>query len=128
MTGKPRKTVTLSEEAKAILEKEDNASAVVTDLVEQYGRSGERGTAGLRLQRKHKARELEQALETVERLETELEDIDELIEEYEVERSDEWQQAKDALEHTPKDPENDAIKHWARKLNVTPEDLIDEIQ
>lgn len=128
MTGKPRKTVTLSEEAKAILDTEDNASAVVTDLVEQYGRSGERGTAGLRLQRKHKARELEQSLETVERLEAELEDIDELIEEFEVQRSDEWQDAKDALEHTPKDPENDAIKHWAQKLGITPEELIEELE
>jgi len=128
MSKKPRKTVTLSEQAKQILDKEDNASAVVTDLVEQYGRTGDRGTAGLRLQRKHKARELEQALETVERLERELEDIDELIREFEQDDEAEWEEARNALEDTPREPDNPAIQNWAQQLGVTPQELVRELE
>ena len=72
MSDKERRTVTLSPDANRTLEQEDNASAVVNDLVEQYARTGDRGAAGLKLRRKHKLNELEEARERVSRLESEV--------------------------------------------------------
>lgn len=131
MSDKERRTVTLSPDANRTLEQEDNASAVVNDLVEQYARTGDRGAAGLKLRRKHKLNELEEARERVSRLESEVKELTALIEEREDTEAAEWDTAREVLgriDDADLTPENDAVKTWAEKLGVTPTELIEEVR
>jgi len=131
MSDKKRRTVTLSSEADRVLEQEDNVSAVVTDLVEQYAQTGDRGSAGLKLQRKHKLDELEQAKETVDRLEREVNELTALIEERESQESSEWDEARETLGEIDErrlTTDNPAVQNWAEKLGVVPSELIEEIE
>lgn len=131
MSDKERRTVTLSPEADRALEQEDNASAVVNDLVEQYARTGDRGAAGLKLQRKHKLNKLEEARERVDRLESEVEELTALIEEREDAEGAKWEDARETLGGIDDEKltvENDAVNLWAEKLGVTPAQLIEEVQ
>lgn len=126
MSKKP-KTVTLDRENHEFLQEQDNASALVNDLVEQYRRNGDRGTVGLELQRKQKRREAKHAKQRAERLQEDVEELDALIREFERDHNAELAEARQALEATPKDPDNPAIKKWAKDLGMTPEQLLDEL-
>lgn len=127
MSNKKPKTMTFSEENYEFLQEQDNASALVDDLVEQYRRNGDRGTVGLELQRKQKEREARHAKERAERLQEDVNELDELIREFERDHSAELDAARDALEKTPKDPDNPAIQKWAKDLGMTPEELLDQL-
>ena len=130
MSDKERRTVTLSPEANRTLEQEDNASAVVNDLVEQYARTGDRGAAGLKLRRKHKINELEEARERVARLESEIEELAVLIEEREATQPD-WDDMREAIGNIdPKmiTPDNEAIDTWAEKLGVPASEVVEDLR
>jgi len=127
MSDKKRRTVTLEEENHEFLKQEDNASAVVNDLVDQYRRNGDRGTAGIDLQLKQKMRALEDKREEVKRLERDVEELEALRREFQREENAELQEARDVLANAPRDPENEAIQTWAKKLGLTPEELIEEL-
>lgn len=127
MSDKERRTVTLDAENDKILEESDNASAIVNDLVEQYRKNGDRGTAALELQREQKQRELKNAKRKVENLEQDIAELDALIREYQREEDAELQEAREKLAETPKEPDNPAIKSWAKDLGLTPEQLLDEL-
>lgn len=127
MSDKERRTVTLDAENDKVLEESDNASAIVNDLVEQYRKNGDRGTAALELQREQKQRELKNAKRKVENLEQDIAELDALIREYQREEDAELQEAREKLAKTPKEPDNPAIKSWAKDLGLTPEQLLDEL-
>ena len=127
MSNKKPKTMTFSRENYEFLQEQDNASALVDDLVEQYRRNGDRGTVGLELQRKQKEREARHAKERAERLEDDVQELDELIREFERDHTAELDAARNALEKTPKDPDNPAIQKWAKDLGMTPEELLDQL-
>jgi len=127
MTEKERRTVTLDPENDRVLEDSDNASAIVNDLVEQYRKNGDRGTAALELQREQKQRELKNAKRKVENLEQDIAELDALIREYQREEDAELQEAREKLAETPKEPDNPAIQSWAQDLGLTPEQLLDEL-
>ncbi|UBF23293.1 hypothetical protein M1M40_gp15 [Halorubrum tailed virus 29] len=131
MSDKERRTVTLSPQANRTLEQEDNASAVVNDLVEQYARTGDRGAAGLKLRRKHKLNELEEARERVARLESEVDELTALIDEREASEASEWDEAREALgalDDARLTAENPAVQNWSETLGVTPSELIEEVR
>lgn len=46
----------------------------------------------------------------------------------ELEKERLWEEAKDALEEVPKEPDNPAVKNWAGKLELTPTELIEELE
>jgi len=131
MSDKERRTVTLSTEANRVLDQEDNVSAVVTDLVEQYARTGDRGSAGLELQRKHKLNELEEAKETVSRLQTEIDELTTLIEERQAQETSKLEEARDALSGISGrqlTTDNPAVENWSEKLGVPPSELIEKLE
>lgn len=37
------------------------------------------------------------------------------------------EEAKESLKNTPRDPQNPAIKNWAKRLNMSPRELLDEL-
>jgi hypothetical protein len=127
MTRKKPKTVTLDPANHEFLQEQDNASALVNDLVEQYRRNGDRGTVGLELQREQKKREAKHARERAERLQNDVEELDALIREFERDERADLAEARDVLSGTPKDPNNPAVQRWAKDLGLTPQQLLDEL-
>jgi len=126
--AKETRTVTLDEENDAFLAEQDNASAVVNDLVTQYRQGGDRGTAALELQKSQKKRELRTHKQFVENLQQDVEELETLIREFEREESAELRQAREALEYVENDPENEAVKNWSKKLGMTPEELLEKVE
>jgi len=39
-----------------------------------------------------------------------------------------WEKAEQALEHTPLEADNPAVRNWSQKLNVTPDELIEALE
>jgi len=124
---KETRTVSLDEENDEFLANHDNASALVNDLVEQYRKTGNRGTTALELQKKQKERELEEQEARTDRLRQDVSELDAMIREFQREEDAELQEAKDALAETPRDAENPAIETWARDLGMTPSELLSEL-
>jgi len=127
MSDKKRKSITFDPDNYDFLSSHDNASALVRDLVEQYRTDGNREKAALKLRQEQKRREIEQARKEVDRLENDLKEITELIQEVEDNEADQWDEAVDALSNAPKEPDNPAIENWASKLGMTPTRLIEKL-
>ena len=126
--SKETRTVTLDEENDAFLAEQDNASALVNDLVTQYREGGDRGTVALELQKDQKKRKLDTHQRMVNNLQNDIAEIETLIREFKREESAELREARQALEHVPNDPENEAVKNWAKKLGKTPDELLSELE
>jgi len=130
-TNSRRTSITLSEEGYRFLKEQENSSALVRDLLTNYRLTGDRGTAGLELQLKHakeKKEERERRLEReIEMYERQIEEYEALIQQRNKKEDTEMQEARDALETTPRDPENPAIVRWSKQLGVAPEELIEEL-
>ena len=127
MSDKERKSVTLDPENKQFLDNEDNASAVVNRLVENYRVHGDAGTAALELQRQHREEQLKSARQDVEMYERHLAEVEERMRKYEKQENAELEKARDALAKTPKEPDNPAVTTWANKLGMTPGELLDRL-
>jgi len=127
MSDKKTKSVSLDAEVHDFLKQEDNASALVNDLVEQYRKGGDRHTAAIDLQIGQKERELEQAENKVSRLKHEIEELQSLKTTFEREENAELEAAIDALEGVPREPSNPAIENWAGNLGMTTAELIEEL-
>jgi len=76
------------------------------------------------MQIQQKRAELTEAENRVERLEQGLDELIELRNEMENQESTELQEARAALVGVPRDPTNPAIKNWASKLGMSPDQLI----
>lgn len=127
MSDKKPKSITFDEDNYEFLSNHDNASALVRDLVEQYRTDGNREKAALKLRQEQKQRELKSAREDVARLEADLEEITDLLTELKEIEDDSWEEAKEALEAVPLEPDNLAVKNWAKKLGMTPTKLIERV-
>ena len=128
MSDKKRKTFTLDPENYNALTDHDNASALVNDLVEEWRRGGDRGTAALRLNLRQKKREREIAKDRFEKLDDDVEELEALLAEFESQQTNDLDRAREALEDTPLEPDNPAIKKWSRDLGIEPTELIRELQ
>lgn len=128
MSDKERRTITLTPENESYLSNQNNASAIVDDLITQLREGGDKHTAAIDMQIEQQERELEEAQRKVERLERGLGELRELRAELSAEESVELEEARDALEGTPKEVDNKAVQHWAKKLGLTPEELLQQIQ
>lgn len=128
MTDRKRKTVTLEPANYQELQDSDNASAVVNDLVGQWRKTGARDTAGIELQIEHKERELKEARQTVARLEDELDDLRQMVDEFEATETDGLEEAREKLRGTELHPENPAVQNWSERLGIPPSKLIEEVR
>lgn len=66
-------------------------------------------------------RELAEERDELERLQQQLEGVDD-------EREQLLDEARSALENAPMDPDNDAVANWAKKVGMTPNRLIEELE
>lgn len=128
MSDKETRTVSLSPDNNDYLKNKDNASAVVDDLITQLREGGDRQTAVVDMQIEQQRREITEAKNRVERLEQGLDELLSLRQELQNEESAELQEARQALENTPKEPDNPAIQEWAKRLGMAPEELLQQLR
>lgn len=128
MSDSKPKSIRFDRDNYEYLSNHDNASALVRDLVKQYRTEGEPERAALKLRRKQKAAELDEARKKVNRLENDLAEIDALIEDMEAKDDIDIDEAADALENVPLERDNPAVENWAQKLGLTPTQLIDRLK
>jgi len=128
MTDRETRTVSLTPENDQYLKEQDNASAVVDDLITQLREGGDKETAVIEMQIEQQERELEEARRRVERLERGLGELKDLRDTLKSQESAELQQAREALSGTPKEATNDAVQHWAEKLGMAPDELVQQLR
>ena len=128
MSDSKPKSIRFDRDNYQYLSNHDNASALVRDLVEQYRTEGEPERAALKLRRKQKAAELEEARDKVRRLESDLADIDALITDMEAADDTNIDEAAEALEGVELDRDNPAVQNWSQKLSVTATQLIEGVE
>jgi len=127
MTDRETRTVSLTPENDQYLKEQDNASAVVDDLITQLREGGDKETAVIEMQIEQQERELEEARRRVERLERGLQELKELRNTIKSQESAELQQAREALADAPQEETNDAVQHWAEKLGMSPKELLQQL-
>jgi len=128
MTNKETRTVSLKPANNEFLSNHDNASALVDDLVTQYREGADRDTVALELQIEQKRRERRSAKKEVNRLDEDIAELERLKNEFQGSREDRLQEAKEVLSDVPREADNPAILNWAERLELTPTELIDELE
>lgn len=129
MTDKKRKAVSLDPVNHEFLSNQDNASALVNRLVEQYRTGGQKED----ILRKYR---LEQERAERESLRRQLELKEEMIDELKSTMTAEERQVArvvaDAVENidddVPADPSNPAIENWASKAGLPPEEFAERLE
>ncbi len=138
MSGeKERVAVTLSpENVEWLDERYNNRSAFIDDLLTQAkdgnGRADE-AVRELRIQQlEEEADDLEAKAESLKRqAERKRAKAEQLREENKVankQATAKLEEARDALQHTPLEPDNPAVEKWATDLGITPGELIEKLQ
>lgn len=129
MSEKVRTSVSLTQENKAYLDSEtNNRSAFINDLIDAHRKGkSDMDEVVARYRREQLEAERRKAQNTVERVESELETIDKQLAEKQAEKEDALDEAREVLADVPKEPENPAIQNWADDLDMTPEELLEEL-
>jgi len=128
MSDKETRTVSIDPENDDWLQNQDNASAVVNELVEQARKTGNIETAALDLQKRQKKRELELSRQKTQNLEQDIEEIEETKKQLSNYEDAKIEEAKEALPDGVDDPANPGVENWAAKLGMTPTELLNAIQ
>jgi len=128
MASKERRTFSLDEDNDEWLADQDNASAVVNRLVDQARQNGGTQGAAIDLNIEQKERELKNARQNVERLESEIEELRELRQQVTQQETADIERAREALAGAELNPSNPAVENWATKLEMTPAELVAELR
>lgn len=126
MVGKETKTVSLDPDNKRYLDKQDNASALVNDLVTQVREGGDKSTAVIQWQLHEKQKQKRATEEKLDRIENSIQELQQLKDGFQQVETDNLERAKELFDD-PTDPTDPAIQKWAKKCNMTPTELIEEI-
>jgi glutamate synthase domain-containing protein 2 len=118
-----RLSVSVSKDVYEYAQTKNNVSAYIQDLIEADMRGVNTKTIGLELQERTLEQEAQAALEKHERIENQLEEIREIRQNMQDEKTRALEQARENLNGVPREPTNIAIEHWAKKVGVTPEEL-----
>jgi len=123
-------TVNLDEENVEWLDAEtDNRSAFVNRLVTKAKEgSGEIDEAVAQFQREKLRRDREALQVQIEGIDKQLETIHERMEAAEGQKQASLESSIEALEGTPRDETNPAIQTHADRLNMSPADLVEELE
>lgn len=126
--SKERVTVSVDPEVASYLRQDAvNASGLVNNLVQKQmgGESSEAAMVKLRLEQVNS--EINQTKTTLESREVERKRLQNRLSEIQEANETELDEARDTLEEVPNDPENPAVQNWADKLEMTPEELLEEL-
>jgi len=129
VSGKKRVAVSLSEENVAwIDENYNNRSGFLDDLVTRAREGESQMDEVVARYRLEQLNAQESSVESrLESIQSQKERLREQLKSSEKETEALLSDAKQALEHTPKEPNNPAIKQWASDLGMTAQELIEEL-
>jgi len=113
----------------AYLDQKDNKSAYLRRLVEADMRGGKSvDYVGIQKQIETLERDAQDLAQREETKQQRAEELREFLETMEDRECAGLQDAKRKLSDTPREPDNPAIKKWAEKLGMTPEELCQELE
>ena len=125
--SKKRRSVSLSLDNDEFLSNHDNASALVDRLITEYRRGGSADSAMKRLRVKQVSAEIASMKSNLEHKQDELESLRADIKSESEIKQQKLTDAREQLQGVPRNTDNPAIKNWASKLSMTPEEFIDEL-
>jgi len=132
MSDKKRTSISIDSDVYRFLKQSDiNQSGLINELVKQYRDSDDRQVAALELRHEQKLAEAEELEERAERKFNEADEIKALLDDARSERTDELQQAVDALEDKPPsvlNPNSNPVEYWAEQVDMDPSELVEYIQ
>jgi len=129
MSDKVSTSITLEPKNREYLDREvNNRSAFINDLIEAHrqGKS-EIDEAIARYRREQLQSELNTVESRKEQIENELEIINKQVQKEEARKQEMLAEAKQKLSDIPHSPDNPAVENWADKLDMTPDELIQEL-
>lgn len=122
--------ITISEENREWLDENyNNRSAVINDLLTRARKGeGEIQRAVARYQKEQLERE-KATLETkMKSVEEQLETVDARLERDNQQKQTQLREAAQTLDGVPKEPTNPGVQRQAEKLDMTPQELLDELE
>jgi septal ring factor EnvC (AmiA/AmiB activator) len=131
--SKTRKTITVDAELARIVDERDefNLSGFVNACLEQHFAGDDATTpqqTALKTQIEQIEEQVSEAEQKRERLRKKRERLESKLEDMEDDEPELMAQAREKLEHTPKDPDNAAVQNWASKLGMSSEQLVEELE
>lgn len=132
MSEKKRTSISIDRDVYEFLKQpEVNQSGLINDLVKQYRDNNDRQVAALRLRYRHLIDEAEEAEERAEKKYDQAEEIKQLLDEAEEAENDGLARAREALsgiDFDEADSDNPAVENWARKLDMTTQQLLTQLR
>lgn len=125
-TEKKTKSVSLDPENKRYLDKQDNASALVNDLVQQVREGGDKSTAMIEWQLDKKRDQKRETEKKLNRIENSIEELEQMKQGFNRVEQENLEKAKKMFSN-PTDPTDPAIQKWANKCGMKPDELIQHI-
>lgn len=122
-----RVSLSVDEEVYDYLQTKDNISAYVEKLAKADMKGVDTDVIGLELQERHLEREAQASLERHERFEEQLEEIRETRKQIQNQTDSALEEAREHLADTPKEPDNPAIENWAKRVDMTPQQLCERL-
>jgi len=118
----------VDDELYGYLQQKDNQSAYLRRLVRADMKGSDVDLVGLQLQIETLEQQAQSHAEQEEMYQQRAEELREKLEQAQSKTDLTLQEARNALENTPKDPTNEAVKHWAEKIGITPETLCEKLR
>lgn len=126
---KARRSVTLDPENDDLLSQSSiNASGLVNRLVTNYRTAGEDDVAMFRLRESQLKSEVEGLENRLEMKREELKRVRQQIGAFEDSTEDVLREAAENLDPTTLNADNPAVRNWAGKAGLTPEDFVERVQ
>lgn len=127
MSKKETRTISFDPENDRFLSNQDNASALVNDLVSQYRKGADKHSVAIDLQIEQKRRQLREKQGAVNRIEEEIDELEKLKRSFAQEEEAQLEEAKETLDADCYDVTNPAIQRWAEKLDMPPERVVEYV-
>jgi len=132
MSEKKRTSISIDKDVYEYLRQEQiNQSGLINQLVREYQTSNDRQVAALELRYEHLKDDVAQLRERLERKESQLSDVKELLEEARHAESELWQDCFDIFEGIrieELEPDNPAVENWCGKFNMEPKEFLTELE
>jgi len=127
--AKKRQSLSLSEENKAFLDRDDiNASGLADKLISQYRSGGAHDRQMLNLRKNQIEAEIDSLENQIEHKRKELEKVENNLEQYTTDLEAKLDEAEDLFEPRMLTTDNPGVKNWADKCGIGPNDFISRME
>jgi hypothetical protein len=110
------------------LNRKDNKSEYLRRLVKADMQGPDTDMIGLEMQIQTLEKQAQSKAREEEMLQQQAEELRELKQSFEGQQEQTLEEARQELDETPKEPSNPAIQTWARKVDLSPEELCEQLE